>query len=444
MAGGFALAILLGTVLLWLPISAAPGETTSFLDALFTSTTSICVTGLVTVPTFSHWSEFGHAVILVLIQLGGLGVVTCSMLAFILLGKKITIKNRRLIQESYNLEHLSGMVKVVRRIVIGTLAVEAIGAILYSFQLVPEFGLGKGIWLAVFNSVSAFCNAGIDIIGPDSLHPYVANPLINFTTMFLIMLGGIGFLVWWDIGKNVRDLLRKKIRGRQFWQKLQLHTKIVLFVTAILVVGGTLVILVFEYRNPDTIGNMSFGDKLMASMFQSVTTRTAGFETIAQKNFTDSSSIISMLLMFIGGSPMGTAGGVKTTTLAVLVLTAVAYFRGKRNTDVFHRQILGENVRTAIVVAITGLLMLFGGVILLSAITNGQYMDVSYEVASAIGTVGLSRGFTATLPWAGKLLIIFVMYMGRIGPITLAMAVTSRSKEANTSIERPEKRIIIG
>lgn len=443
LALGFAAAILIGTVLLYLPISTAKGETTSLVDALFTATTSICVTGLVTVPTFSHWSLFGQAVILCLIQLGGLGVVTCSMIAFLIIRKKLTLRSRRLIQESYNLDNLSGMAILVRRVVFGTLLVESVGAVFYMFQFVPEYG-ARGIWISVFNSVSAFCNAGIDIIGPDSLRPYVTNPLVNFTTILLIITAGIGFIVWWDLKKVILDICHHRIRIRQFWSKLQFHTKIVIFTTLVLIFGGALLIFLFEYHNPDTIGNMDLGDKIMASLFQSVTTRTAGFETIAQNRFRDSAGIISMLMMFVGGSPMGTAGGVKTTTIAVLVLTTISYFRGKKNTDVFQRQISEDNRRTATVVVMTMVGFLFALIILLSAVSGFSYLDVSYEVTSAIATVGLTRGITADLPFAGKLIIIFTMYIGRIGPITMATAVARRSKEASTSIERPEKRIIIG
>lgn len=444
MAVGFALAILMGSILLWLPISSATGESVSYLDALFTATTSMCVTGLVTVPTFSSWSIFGQAVILIMIQLGGLGVVTCSTIAFIVLGRRISLKNRKLVQDTYNLEHMSGMVKIVIRVVLGTLAVEGIGAVFYCFQLVPEFGWAKGIWYSVFNAVSAFCNAGMDIIGPDSLHPYVTNPLMNLTTMGLIFMGGIGFVVWWDIGGKLRRVIKREIWPHQFWQRLELHTKIVLVMTCILIFGGAALILILEYNNPETIGNFNFGEKVLASLFQSVTTRTAGFETISQGNFSDASSLLHMLLMFTGGSPMGTAGGIKTTTVAVLILTTAAYFRGKKHTDVFGRQLTEENIRTAVVVVVSGVICLFSMIILLSVATAGSFMDVSYEVVSALGTVGLTRGFTPTMTVAGKIIIIIGMYLGRIGPITLASAVTVRSREANTDIQRPEKRILIG
>lgn len=440
----FFCAIFVGSLLLWLPISSAPGVKISYIDALFTATTSLCVTGLVTVPTFSSWSTFGHVIILLLIQLGGLGIVTCSTLAFIVLGKKITLKSRKLIQDMYNLEHMSGMVKVVIRVVAGTLVAELTGAVVYAFQFIPEYGPGRGIWYSVFHSVSAFCNAGIDILGPDSLRPYVENPLMNITTMMLIFFSGIGFVVWWDVAKCVKDVVQKKIWPRQFWQKLQLHTKIALVTTCCLILGGTALILIFEYHNPASMGELSIGDKIMASAFQAVTTRTAGFETIAQGDFTDSTSVVSIILMFIGGSPMGTAGGVKTTTVAVLALTSIAYFRGNKHTSVFRRQLPEENVRNAIVVIMMGLMAVLLMTMLLSAATDGAFLDVIYEVVSALGTVGLTRGFTSSMSLSGKIIIIISMYLGRIGPITLVSAVTTHSREANTSIERPERRILIG
>jgi len=444
MALGFIAAIFIGSILLYLPVSSAPGVETSYIDALFTATTSLCVTGLVTVPTFSQWSIFGKVVIAILIQFGGLGVVACSTIAFIILGRKITLKNRKIIQDSYNLDHMSGMVVLVKRIVLGTLFVEFVGFILYSFVLVPEYGWKSGLGMAGFNAVSAFCNAGMDIIGPDSLRPYADHVLMNMITMLMIILGGLGFVVWWDLIGKGRRVLKKEIKIHQFWERLELHTKIVLVTTASLILGGAVLIFIFEYQNPATMGPMSFGNKVMASIFQSVTTRTAGFETVSQGALTDSSSLISMLLMFIGGSPVGTAGGVKTTTVAILMLTVVAYFEGKRKTDVFHRQLAGDNVRTAIVVIMSGVICIFGMITLLSAATGGDFLDVSYEIVSALGTVGLTRGFTSGLNLAGKIIVIISMYLGRIGPITLASAVTVRSREANALVERPEKRIIIG
>ena len=441
---GFALAIVIGSLLLWLPIASASGTSVSYIDALFTATTSLCVTGLVTVPTYCTWSLFGKVVIMILIQLGGLGVITLSTILAIVLGKRISLHTRKLVQDSYNLEHMSGMVKVVIKVVEGTFLVEGLGALCYSFQFVPEFGLVKGIWYSVFHAVSAFCNAGIDIIGPDSLHRYVVNPWMNFTTMWIIVVSGLGFVVWWDLKKKSSLLVKKEIRLYQFWRKLELHTKIVLVSTGVLLFGGATCIFLLEYNNPDTIGTLDFGKKVIASLFQSVTTRTAGFESISQGAFYDGTSVIHMILMMIGGSPMGTAGGIKTTTIAVLLLTSVSYFRGKKHTEVFDRRLPEENVRTAVVVVTTAMISLLVGILLMSITVSESLLDISYEVVSALATVGLTRGITPELNIAGKLIIVFAMYLGRIGPITLATAVTVRSREANVSMDKPEKRIIVG
>lgn len=441
---GFALAIVIGSLLLWLPIASASGTSVSYIDALFTATTSLCVTGLVTVPTYCTWSLFGKVVIMILIQLGGLGVITLSTILAIVLGKRISLHTRKLVQDSYNLEHMSGMVKVVIKVVEGTFLVEGLGALCYSFQFVPEFGLVKGIWYSVFHAVSAFCNAGIDIIGPDSLHRYVVNPWMNFTTMWIIVVSGLGFVVWWDLKKKSSLLVKKEIRLYQFWRKLELHTKIVLVSTGVLLFGGATCIFLLEYNNPDTIGTFDFGKKVIASLFQSVTTRTAGFESISQGAFYDGTSVIHMILMMIGGSPMGTAGGIKTTTIAVLLLTSVSYFRGKKHTEVFDRRLPEENVRTAVVVVTTAMISLLVGILLMSITVSESLMDISYEVVSALATVGLTRGITPELNIAGKLIIVFAMYLGRIGPITLATAVTVRSREANVSMDKPEKRVIVG
>lgn len=326
---GFAGVILFGTMLLSIPIAWAQGHHISFMDAFFTSTTSICVTGLVTVPTATVWSSFGKIIILLLIQLGGFGVVTCKTLVLLVMGKKVGIRSRKLIQESYNLDSLRGLIVLVRKIVLGTLIVEGAGAVLYTLVLVPEFGLVKGVSYAVFNAVSAFCNAGMDIIGENSLINYAKNPLVNFTTMGLIIMGGIGYLVWWDLIRAGKRIIKKTMDIRHALRSLELNTKIALTMTAILIFGGTFFIFILEYDNPETIGNMSIGCKLMAAMFQSVTCRTAGFLTVPQEGLREATAMVCILLMFVGGSPMGTAGGVKTTTIAVLVMSGISFFREK-------------------------------------------------------------------------------------------------------------------
>lgn len=326
---GFAGVILFGAMLLSLPIAWAEGHHISFMDALFTSATSICVTGLVTVTTATAWSAFGKIIILLLIQLGGFGVVTCKTLVLLVMGKRIGIRSRKLIQESYNLDSLKGLIILVRKIVLGTLIVEGVGAVLYALVFVPEFGFAKGIPYAVFNAVSAFCNAGMDIIGENSLINYAGNPLVNFTTMGLIVMGGIGYLVWWDLIHTGKRIVNKTMGVRHALRSLELNTKIALSMTAMLIFGGTFFIFILEYDNPETIGNMSIGCKLMASMFQSVTRRTAGFLTVPQEGLREATAMVCILLMFVGGSPMGTAGGVKTTTIAILVMSGVSFFREK-------------------------------------------------------------------------------------------------------------------
>ena len=436
---GFVAVIILGSVLLSLPISSADGQRIAYIDALFTATTSVCVTGLVTVPTAVQWSGFGKGVILCLIQIGGLGIICVMSIAMVLVRKKITLSGRKLIRDSYNLSEMDGIVRMIIKIVTGTLVVEGIGAILYMIVLVPEYGPG-GIPMAIFNAVSCFCNAGMDIIGTTSLAPYVTDPLMNITTILLIILGGIGFVVWWDVLRWIRDrfLRRKKKKYR-----ISLHSKFALSVSAILIAAGMLLILFFDWNHPESLGNLSWPQKIMAALFQSVTTRTAGFETISQSSFTDASALVSIVLMFIGGSPFGTAGGMKTTTVALVVLFAVRFIKGEEDVVVFHRKIPMQNIRTAIAIISVGLGVALGATMLLSWVSQAGFLDVFFEIVSAIGTVGLTRGITATLPAAGKLIVIIVMYIGRLGPITMMLALVRRGKQQK-QIQYPEQKIMIG
>ena len=282
-AGSFGLIILIGFLLLLLPISHAPGETTHWTDALFTAVSAVCVTGLVTVPTALHWSLFGKCVILVLIQLGGLGILACATATLLLLGRRLSMHTQRLIAENYNLDTMNGLIGVIRKIVGGTLLVEAVGTLPYAVVFIPEYGFSSGLFRAVFNSVSCFCNAGMDILGEDSLVPYVTDPIVNINTMILIIVGGIGFFVWFDLIHTVKGTWRKKKSARSFFQKLTLHTRMALVATLILIVVGTVLIACFDWNNPATLGNLSVPEKIMAAMFQSVTTRTAGFQTIPQE-----------------------------------------------------------------------------------------------------------------------------------------------------------------
>ena len=430
---GFLLTIIIGTILLSMPFVTTSGQATPMIDALFTATTAVCVTGLVTVDTYAHWNFFGQLIILILAQIGGLGVVSITTGAMLLIGQKVSLKDRLLIGNAYNLDTLSGLVKFFKKIVLGTFIVEGLGAIGYAFVFVPQFGWKKGLWASVFNGVSAFCNAGMDVIAPDSLAQYVSNPWINFVTITLIILSGIGFVVWWDMIDVWKRIRAKEIPLKWLFRRCTLHTKIVLSMTGILLFGGAALILLLEYENPVTLGNLSFGDKLMAAMFQSVTTRTAGFFTIPQQNFTDASILVCMIMMFIGGSPSGTAGGVKTTTVAIILIAAMSIIKGTEEAECFQRAIPLKTVRKAMAVVLVSFSVLLVGTAALSAVTGGDFVDVIFEMASAVGTVGLTRGFTGTMNVAGKLIVIVCMYLGRIGPISLAIAIQAKKKRGLAS-----------
>ena len=435
----FLAAILAGSILLSLPISSADGKAAEFTDALFTATTSTCVTGLVVTPTVSSWSIFGQVVILILIQIGGLGVITIMSGIMILLHKKMGISDRMLLQDAFNLNSLSGIVRFVKKVVKGTFIIEAIGALLYMTVFIPDFGL-KGIWISVFTSVSAFCNAGIDIIADNSLCNYALNPVINAVTCLLIIIGGIGYIVWWDILRAVKNSFKKKTK---LLSSLTLHSKIAITSTVFLIFAGAFLIFVFEYSNPKTIGEFTLLEKIQASVFQSVTTRTAGFATLPQENITNASATVCLLLMFIGGSPVGTAGGIKTVTIAVLIVSALCSIRNKEDTELFGRQITKQAVSKAVAVTFMSFLIMFTSTVLLSAVTQASTLDILYETVSATATVGLTRNLTPSLNTIGKLIITATMYLGRVGPISLAIAFGQR-KENQSIIRNPIEEIIVG
>ena len=435
----FLIAILIGAVLLSLPISSADGKAKPFLDALFTATTSTCVTGLVVTPTVTSWSIFGQIVILILIQIGGLGVITIMSGLMILLHKKIGIGDRLLLQDAFNLNSLSGLIRFVKKVVVGTLIIEGLGALLYMIVFVPEFG-AKGIWISVFNSVSAFCNAGIDIIAENSLCNYALNPIINIVTCTLIILGGIGYIVWWDVLRVLKQARTKKVK---LFRDLTLHSKIAITLTLILIFVGATLILAFEYNNPQTIKDYTLLQKMEVSLFQSVTTRTAGFATVPQENLTNASAIVCLLLMFIGGSPVGTAGGIKTVTFAVIIMAALASIRNKEDTEVFGRRLTKQAVSKAVAVICMSFIIMFISTILLSAVTEANALDIVYETVSATATVGLTRNLTASLDSIGKLIIIVTMYLGRVGPISLAVAF-KRGKDNQNIVRNPVEEISVG
>ncbi|MBE6548429.1 MAG: potassium transporter KtrB [Ruminococcaceae bacterium] len=436
----FALAIAVGTLLLLLPISSKTGKSVGVTDALFTATTSTCVTGLVTLPTFSTWSIFGQAVILILIQIGGLGIITVMSGFMLAIRKKMGLGDRLLIQDAFNLNTLSGLTSFIKKVIIGTLIVEGAGALLYMTVFVPQFG-ATGIWISVFNSVSAFCNAGIDIISENSLCDYATHPMINAVTCILIILGGIGYIVWWDLARVLSEFKRKKLKCLR---SLTLHSKIAITATAILIFAGAALIFIFEYDNPKTIADMSLFDKIQVSFFQSVTTRTAGFATLPQENLTNASAILSLLLMFIGGSPVGTAGGIKTVTVALLITSAISTVKGKDEISVFGRNISKNALRKAVAVLASSFAIMFISSLALSAcMKNTPALDILYETVSATATVGLTRGVSSVLNTAGKLIISATMYLGRVGPISLAFALNI-SKKSHNIVKNPTEDISVG
>lgn len=442
-ASGFFVCIIIGSLLLALPISSGSGEWTPYVDALFTSTSATCVTGLTTVNTLEHWSLFGQLVILILIQIGGLGIVTFTTIVLMFMGRRITLKERLLIQNAYNLDTLQGLVKMTIRIVEGTLLIEGIGAFFYAIQYIPDYGLLPGIWKAIFNSVSAFCNAGMDLIGDSSLTPYQGNILINVVTMTLIILGGIGFPVWWDTLRVWKLKKKEKLKIKKCLSKFSLHSKLVITMTCLLIVGGTLLILLLEFNNPQTIGNMPVWKKILVSLFQSVTTRTAGFLTVPQENLREITSFVCIILMFIGGSPSGTAGGVKTVTIAMMILAAASVIKGNEDTEVFHRKITNTFVKKGMAVVLINMGVLIVMTVILSAMEGKDLLNILYETTSALATVGLTRNLTGSLTVPGRIIIIITMYIGRVGPITLALFF-NRKHYGTSARSLPSEKILVG
>ena len=427
--------ILVGSGLLMLPIASKSRQVTPFMTALFTATSCTCVTGLSLVDTFTHWSVFGQAVMLGLIQVGGLGFMTIAAMFFFAVDRKISLKQRLVMAQSLGLEKLSGVVRMVRLVLRRTLIVEGTGALLLTIRFCFQIPFGKALWWGVFHSVSAFCNAGFDIMGAveagGSLVTYVGDPLVNLVIMALITLGGLGFFVWEDILKNKR------------FQKLAIHTRLVLLISAVLTFGGAAAFALLEWINPATLGGLSVGEKLLAALFQSVTTRTAGFYTIPQGSLSDASLIVTDRLMFIGGSSGSTAGGVKTVTMGVLVLSVLATARGKSRVTVFRRTIGARQVGDA--GSVVG--MVFSAALvsaLVLSVSNGlPFMDCIYETISAIATVGLTTGITPGLNAVSHLILIVLMFFGRVGVMTISLGFLL-SDRAEERYRYAETKVLIG
>ena len=431
----FVLIILVGAVLLMLPAASRDGHPVPFLTALFTATSCTCVTGLALVDTFTQWSGFGQVVMLLLIQIGGLGFMTIVSLFFFALDKKIGLKQRILMAQSLGLDNLNGIVKMVRKVLVRTLIVEGIGAALLFVRFLFQMPVGQALWWGIFHSISAFCNAGFDIMGAveqgGSLVLYVGDPVVNAVLCVLIALGGLGFFVWDDILTN------------RAFKRFSVYTKMVLVISAVLTLGGAVLFALLEWNNPATLGSLPVGEKLLAALFQSVTTRTAGFYTIPQRNLTDSSLALTNILMLIGGSSGSTAGGMKTVTVGVLVLSVLSTARGRSRLTVCSRTIHPHQISDAVCVVglVCGLAMICGMVL---SVSNGLAFDVClYETVSAIATVGLSTGITPDLNTVSHLMLIILMFFGRVGIMTISLGflLSDRAKER---YHYAETKVMIG
>ncbi|WP_099203307.1 TrkH family potassium uptake protein [Miniphocaeibacter massiliensis] len=418
LALGFLSVILIGSILLMLPISSANGTATNYLDCLFVATSNVCVTGLTTVVTATHWSTFGHVIIITLVQIGGLGFMTMATFMALLLGKRITLSSRLVIKEQLNADTMKGLVKLIKYVLFSTFIIEAIGALLLSITFIPELGVKKGIWYSIFHSISSFCNAGFDIIGPSSLSKYSSNSLIILTVSILIILGGLGFNVYMNITAYKFN-----------FKKYSLHAKVVIVGTIIMIVSVALAIFIIEYDNVGTLKNLSMKDKTLASFFQSVTLRTAGYFSIDQAALNDSSAIIGIFTMFVGGGPAGTAGGAKISTIALIVAVVINEIKGNEDIVIFNRRIRFDFIRRAMTIVFVFALWIIVVSLIILVIEPFGAVDIFYEVTSAAATVGISRGITSELTTISKILLILTMYAGRIGMLTLVFAFANNKKK---------------
>ena len=429
---GFFIMILLGTGLLMLPISSV--SPASFGDALFTATSASCVTGLVQQDTGTYWTTFGQLVIITLIQIGGLGFMTIATLFLLLLRRRMGLRQREVVVEGISYNQLGGFAPFIRRVLLGTLLMEGLGAALLSIRFVPEMGLGRGIYYGVWHSISAFCNAGFDLMGPcsgpySSFTAYAGDPLVSLTVCALILVGGLGFLVWDDLARN-------KLR----WRRYRLQTKVVLTVTAALTLGGGALFFLLERENLGA--GRPLGEQILSALFDAVTPRTAGFNSTDTAALSPGSLLLTIIFMFIGGSPGSTAGGVKTTTVFVVLLHALSGVRRERSANAFGRSIGDGALKTATSVLYTNLLLALAGALVISAVQPLPLTDVLFETFSAIGTAGMTTGITRDLLPLSQAVIIFLMYCGRVGSISFAVALLE--KRALPPVTLPQEEITIG
>lgn len=428
--------ILTGTILLCLPISSREGMVTPFLDSLFTATSATCVTGLIVCDTYTHWSGFGQGVILALIQLGGLGFMTFAVTFSFALGRTISLNDRILASKSLNLDSYGSINEIIRMVVKGTFIIEFIGAVILSIRFIPDFGVKDGIIKGVFHSVSAFCNAGFDLMGQiepfSSMTHYADDPVVTLTLCALIILGGIGFYVWSDVIRIIKTRRTRKV--------MSLHSKISIFVTVVLIVSGLLFTVLFEMNSVTMEGN-----GFLRAFFHSVTLRTAGFNTIDLSALSEASVLLAIVLMFIGASSGSTGGGIKTTTFAAIVLAARAVIKGSTDVNVYGRRLGGDVVSRAVAVTVLSLAAVFFGIILICAMQPELLLkDVVFEVVSAFATVGVSTGITPLLSLGPKIIIILLMFAGRVGILTVAFALAKKYYAENTKLRYPVGRIMVG
>ncbi len=428
--------IIVGTILLLIPGSSRNAEGIGVVQAFFTSTSAVCVTGLVVADTYTEWTLFGQIVILCLIQIGGLGIMTAATMFSIALRRTITLRERLIMAESLNQYSIQGLVLLVKRIILGTFVIESVGTILLSIRFIPQYGLSNGLFRSIFHSISAFCNAGFDIMGNkgpfSSFISYNTDPLVCITLMVLIIAGGTGFAVW-------SDLLSSKKFSRLF-----LHTKLVVTVTSALILTGFISFLLLEYNNPLTMGNMTFWQKIMASFFQSVTTRTAGFNTIDQNSMTGASKFLSMFLMFIGGSPGSTAGGIKTTTAGILLFNAISVWRERSDTELFGKRVSDMTAKKALSIFFAGVMVVSILSFVLQITEKLTMESILYEAFSAFGTVGLSTGITPGLSNAGRIAVAIAMYCGRVGVLTMGLALASSVTDNTVKYRFSEDKVMLG
>lgn len=425
----FATVILLGSALLSLPAATVPGRTTTYLDALFTSTSAVCVTGLIVVLTAEHWTLFGQIVILALIQIGGLGIMTMSAMFALLIGKRFSLKERLVMQEALGRYNISGLVRLTRYILGMTFLAELVGALLLFLRLRVEMSTARAGWYAVFHSVSAFCNAGFDLFG-DSLERFVSDVPMNMIMSSLIIVGGLGFVV-------ILELCQERAR----WSKLSLHSKLALGMTALLLLLGTCGVFLLEFDNPATLGRLDSNSKLLASYFHSVTPRTAGFNTLPTGELRAPTLLMTMVLMFVGASPGGTGGGIKTTTFVVVLLAVQSIIMG-RDATAARRRLSKSLIEKSVAIAAISMGLVLVATFVLTITEQQGFLPVLFEATSGFGTVGLSMGITSALSRAGRLTIILLMLAGRVGPLTVAMAIAQLGPKAN--YHYPEEKVVVG